>query len=55
MWGLSLAAGLTDLLADPAEPIGAVTVDGVEHVVERVTDADRIAAIRDAPRRATTC
>ncbi len=45
VWGLSLAGGLTDLLADPAEPVGAVTVDGVTHTVERVTDADRIAAI----------
>ena len=31
VWGLSLAGGLTDLLADPAEPVGAVTVDGVTH------------------------
>ena len=46
VWGLSLATGLTDLLVDPAEPLGAVTVDGVEHVVERVADADRIDAIR---------
>jgi uncharacterized protein (DUF1015 family) len=47
VWGLSLANGLTALLAAPAEPVGAVTVDGVEHVVERVTDPERIAAIRD--------
>jgi uncharacterized protein (DUF1015 family) len=47
IWGLSLAAGLTELLAAPAEPVGAVTVDGVEHVVERVTDPARIAAIRE--------
>ena len=46
VWGLSLATGLTDLLVEPAEPIGAVTVDGVEHVVERVADPDRIATIR---------
>ena len=46
VWGLSLATGLTALLAAPGEPVGAVTVDGVEHVVERVTDRDRIAAIR---------
>ena len=31
VWGLSLAGGLTDLLADPAELVGAVTVDGVQH------------------------
>jgi uncharacterized protein (DUF1015 family) len=45
VWGLSLASGLTDLLLEPAEPVGSVTVDGVEHSVERVTDAERIAAI----------
>ena len=47
MWGLSLAAGLTDAAREPGEPVGAVTVDGVEHVVERVTDPARIAAIRE--------
>jgi uncharacterized protein (DUF1015 family) len=46
VWGLSLASGLTSLLAAPGEPVGAVTVDGVEHVVERVSDPERIAAIR---------
>ena len=29
VWGLSLAGGLTALLAEPGEPVGAVTVDGV--------------------------
>jgi uncharacterized protein (DUF1015 family) len=48
VWGLSLASGLTDLLADAGEPLGSVTVDGVEHAVERVTDAERIAAISAA-------
>ena len=33
------------MLAEPAEPIASVTVDGVEHIVERVTDPDRIRAI----------
>jgi uncharacterized protein (DUF1015 family) len=47
IWGLSLARGLTALLAEPGEPVGAVTVDGVEHRVERVADAERIAAISD--------
>ncbi|MGA9276257.1 DUF1015 family protein [Ilumatobacter sp.] len=45
IWGLSLADELTALLADPGEEIATVTVDGVEHSVERVTDPDRIAAI----------
>jgi uncharacterized protein (DUF1015 family) len=45
VWGLSLAAGLTDLLAQPAEPISHVTVDGVEHIVERVSDPTRISEI----------
>jgi uncharacterized protein (DUF1015 family) len=45
VWGLSLAMGLTALLAEPGEPVATVTVDGVDHIVERVTDADRIRAI----------
>lgn len=45
IWGLSLADGLTELLAEPGEHLSSVTVDGVEHVVERVDDADRVAAI----------
>jgi uncharacterized protein (DUF1015 family) len=48
IWGLSLASGLTDLLTPAAEPMGSVTVDGVEHSVERLTDPERIATIRDA-------
>jgi uncharacterized protein (DUF1015 family) len=47
VWGLSLAPGLTALLAEPGEPVAAVTVDGVDHIVERVTDPDRIRAIAD--------
>ena len=46
VWGLSLATGLTALLAEPGEPVGAVVEDGVEHLVERVTDPERIAAIQ---------
>ena len=46
VWGLSLSHGLTELLAEPGEPLGAVTEEGVVHVVERVTDPQRIAAIR---------
>jgi uncharacterized protein (DUF1015 family) len=45
VWGLSLATGLTALLAEPGAAVGAVTVEGVEHVVERVDDPARIAAI----------
>lgn len=45
VWGLSVAGGLTDLLAEPAEPVGSVEVDGVLHLFERVSDATRIAAI----------
>ena len=51
VWGLSLAAGLTELLAEPGEPIGKVVESPsgsgpVEHMVERVVDSDRIAAIQ---------
>lgn len=45
VWGLALNPGLTALLAEPGEPLGAVTVDGVEHRFERVTDRARVAAI----------
>ncbi len=47
VWGLSLATGLTALLAEPGEPVASVTVDGVEHVVERVSDPDRVRAIAE--------
>lgn len=46
VWGLSLATGLTEALADRAEPIGSLVVDGVTHSVERVTDPARIDKIR---------
>jgi len=45
VWGLSLASGLTALLAEPGEPMASVTVDGVDHVVERVSDPVRVQAI----------
>lgn len=45
VWGLSLAKGLTAALAEPGEPIGELTTEGVTHRVERVTDPDRIAQI----------
>ena len=54
VWGLSLASGLTELLAEPAEPIASVTVDGVEHIVERVTDPRADRGHRRAASRRTT-
>ncbi len=45
IWGLSLASGLTELLVEPGAPLATVTVDGVEHSVERIADPARIAAI----------
>jgi len=45
IWGLSLAEGLTELITKPGEHLSTVHVDGVEHVIERVIDADRVAAI----------
>ncbi|MGC3953798.1 MAG: DUF1015 domain-containing protein [Propionicimonas sp.] len=45
VWGLSLAAGLTAALQAPGEPVGSLLVEGVEHLVERVTDPARIAEI----------
>ncbi len=48
VWGLALARGLTAALAEPGEALGSITVDGVEHAVERVSDPERIAAITAA-------
>ena len=49
VWGLSLAAGLTEVLREPAEPVGEVTdADGVVHRVERVSDPERLSAIAAA-------
>ena len=45
VWGLSLADGLTELLGEPGELLSSVTVEGVEHIIERVADAERVAAI----------
>ena len=57
VWGLSLASGLADLLAEPGEPVGRLLDDAddpddadgrtVEHVWERVTDPERVRAVRD--------
>jgi uncharacterized protein (DUF1015 family) len=49
VWGLSLTAGLTELLEAPAIPLGhCVDEAGNEHIVECVDDPDRIAAISAA-------
>ncbi len=48
VWCLSAYPGLSALLETPGEPVGAFTVDGVEHAVERVTDLRRIDEIRTA-------
>lgn len=49
VWGLSLTAGLTDLLREPGEPVGSCHDEhGVLHTVERVTDPERVAAISAA-------
>lgn len=46
IWGLSLTAGLTELLAAPGELVGECTDDdGVLHRVERVNDPQRIESI----------
>lgn len=45
VWGLSLAQGLTAALRAPAEPVGEITVEGVRHSVEHVSDPARIAEI----------
>ena len=49
VWGLSLAAGLSQLLTESGELLGELTDDlGVVHSVERVSDANRIAHISAA-------
>lgn len=49
VWGLSLTNGLTSLLAAPGRHIGSCRDEqGVVHSVERIDDAERIAAIREA-------
>jgi uncharacterized protein (DUF1015 family) len=48
VWCLSAYPGLSALLEEPGEPVGTVSVDGVEHVVERVSDPDRLREISKA-------
>ena len=45
VWGLSRASGLSRLLETPGEHLGRVTVDGVTHTVERVSEPERVAEI----------
>ena len=46
VWGLSLTPGLTDALLEPADLVAECTdEDGVHHVLERVSDPQRIATI----------
>ncbi len=47
VWGLSLTAGLTEALREPAERVAECTdEDGVHHVLERVSDPARVDTIR---------
>ena len=49
IWGLSLSAGLTQLLLLPGEPLGqCVDENGVVHRVERIVEPARLAAISAA-------
>lgn len=48
IWGLSLTAGLTDALVEPAKVVAQCTdEEGVVHVLERVEDPARIARISE--------
>ena len=47
VWGLSLASGLTEALTEPGEPVASVSDAGVEHLLERITDPDRVARIAE--------
>jgi uncharacterized protein (DUF1015 family) len=48
VWGLSPAAGLTDLLEGDEAPLSRFDADGVVHTVWRITDPERVAAIAAA-------
>jgi uncharacterized protein (DUF1015 family) len=53
IWGLSLAFGLSELLAPQGEPLATATdEEGFHHSLWRITDPTRIAAIADAVRGA---
>lgn len=46
VWGLSLADGLADALSAPGDLVGTARFEGVDHRVERVSDPERVGAIR---------
>ena len=49
IWGLSLASGLSSVLAEPGEPLGELVDDaGVRHTFERLADPTRMAAVEMA-------
>src|SRR6185503_18655335 len=49
VWGLSMASGLSDLLATDGPPAAHATdEDGVEHELRTVSDASAITAIQQA-------
>jgi uncharacterized protein (DUF1015 family) len=49
VWGLSLSHGLTDVLRSAGEQLGrCIDEQGVVHEVERVSEPERVAAIRAA-------
>ena len=49
VWGLSLTAGLTELLVEPGELVGTcIDEQGVVHRVERIADPSRVEAIAGA-------
>jgi uncharacterized protein (DUF1015 family) len=53
IWGLSLASGLSDLLAPEGEPLATATdADGFHHSLWRITDSGRLADIAAAVRSA---
>ena len=48
VWGLSLSEGLTELLMPQGDVVAScVDEDGVQHVIERVTDSERIQKISE--------
>jgi uncharacterized protein (DUF1015 family) len=48
VWGLSLAHGLTEAIAERGKILAEVDFDGATHTIERVSDPERINAIRAA-------